>query len=94
MIPTGKEYFTIYCLLMLNKYLHKMKRYDIYMYIMKIVTCLLKARTVEQEETTTAREWAVKHCNSKEYVNATTEKLLEAVFSMISMPNLYTANQT
>jgi hypothetical protein len=53
-----------------------------------IVTCLLKARIVELEETAIAREWLGKCFRSNRYAynNRTCWRLF---FSMWSMPRLY-----
>jgi hypothetical protein len=54
------------------------------------VTCLLKARIAEP----IAREWLGKHTSAMTNMHATTEELLEAVFSVWSVPRLHTGNQT
>jgi hypothetical protein len=61
------------------------------------VACLLRARIAEPEEMAVARELLYKHISmathscdcSNRYTNATSEELLEAVFSMRSVPTLY-----
>jgi predicted SPOUT superfamily RNA methylase MTH1 len=57
------------------------------------VTRLLKARTVEPEETPVVREWLVNTFPRQGIQNSTTEELLEAVFSMLSMQRLYKESQ-
>jgi hypothetical protein len=51
----------------------------------------LKARTVEAEETADVRERLGTHASAVTDKHATRE-LLEAVFSMLSVPMLYTDN--
>jgi hypothetical protein len=61
------------------------------------MTCLLKAGIAEPKETAVAREWLCKHVSmatnshdhSNRYTNTTIEELLEAVFSVRSMPTIY-----
>jgi hypothetical protein len=57
------------------------------------VTCPLKARIVEPEETAVARQWlrkhvftATKHVTTATNTHATSEELLEAAFSVRSVP--------
>jgi hypothetical protein len=50
----------------------------------------LKARTVEPEGTPTARQSLGKHVPAATNMQASREKLLEAVFVMQSMPKLHT----
>jgi hypothetical protein len=52
------------------------------------VTYWLKARSAEQKETTVARERLGKHVPVATDTQATIEELLEAVFSMWSVPRL------
>jgi hypothetical protein len=54
-----------------------------------IVAYLLKARIVESEETAVARKLHGKHISSVTNTHATIEELLEAVFSLRSVPRLY-----
>jgi hypothetical protein len=60
------------------------------------VTCLLKARIAEPEEMAVAKQWLCKristvtnHVTEATHIHATTEKLLEVVFSVGSMQRLY-----
>jgi hypothetical protein len=61
------------------------------------VACLLKSRIVKPAETTVARERLCKHacCHTMAVtdMHATTEELLEAVFSLWSVPRLYNEGQ-
>jgi hypothetical protein len=53
----------------------------------------LKARIVEWEETATARQQLGKQAPPAMNKQATTEELLEAVFSMQSVPRPYSEDQ-
>jgi hypothetical protein len=58
------------------------------------VACLLKARIVKPAETAVASEWlSSRHVNADTDTLATTEELLEAVFSVRSVPRLYKEDQ-
>jgi hypothetical protein len=54
-----------------------------------IVTLRLKARILEIEEAAVARQRRLKQVSSATNKHATTEELLEAVFSIPSLPRLY-----
>jgi hypothetical protein len=54
-----------------------------------IVTCPLKARIVGPEETAVAREWLGDHAFAVRHTHATIEGLLEAMFSILSVPWIY-----
>jgi hypothetical protein len=57
--------------------------------VIYIVACLLKTRTVKSEEIAVARE----RLSSRHVKSATVEELLEAVFSVRSMPRLHNEEQ-
>jgi hypothetical protein len=48
---------------------------------------------MEAKETAIARQWLSKHVPAATDIYATTEKLLEAVFSMQCVPRLYNEHQ-
>jgi hypothetical protein len=48
---------------------------------------------VEQEEAAVARHWRGKHVSAATNQHATIEELLEAVFSVQSVPGLYSKDQ-
>jgi hypothetical protein len=54
-----------------------------------IVTQHLKGGIAEPEETVVVRQWLSKQAPLAMDMHATTEELLEAVFSMRPMPRLY-----
>jgi hypothetical protein len=58
-----------------------------------IVTWWLKALIVEQEEAPIFRQWHSKHISAATIEHATIEELLEVVFSVQSMPRLYSEDQ-
>jgi hypothetical protein len=69
-----------------------------------IMACLLKARTVKPAEIAITRERLCKHAVARQWLSsrhmmaatdthATIEELLEAVFSVRSLPNLYNEDQ-
>jgi hypothetical protein len=59
-----------------------------------IVTCPLKSRVAEPEETPVARVRLGKYASAVTDTHPTKEELLEAVFSMRSVQRLYTGDET
>jgi hypothetical protein len=58
------------------------------------MACLLKARIVKPAETAVARQWLSSHnVMATTDMHTTMEELLEAAFSVRSMPMLYTEDQ-
>jgi hypothetical protein len=57
------------------------------------VTRRLKPGIVEQEEEAIARQWRCKHVSAATNQHATVEELLEALFSVRSVPTLYSEDQ-
>jgi hypothetical protein len=58
------------------------------------VTLHLKGRIMELEETAVARQLLYRHMSMAMDTHTTMEALLEAVFSMQSVPRLYTFHST
>jgi hypothetical protein len=57
------------------------------------VTCLLKARIVKPAETIVARQWLSGSHAKAATQHSTVGELLEAVFSVRSVPSLYNEDQ-
>jgi hypothetical protein len=57
------------------------------------VTCRKKVEIADPENTSVAYQWHGKHFSAVANNHAATEELLEAVFSMRSVPRLYKKNQ-
>lgn len=77
------------------QFLHKIGGcYGFCFFHLHTVICLLKARTAEPKETCIARQWLFEHVSmattshdcSNSYMNTTIEELLEAMFSLQSVP--------